>query len=1105
MVLRVLQNKLLEKNGGAKFTVVPLDIYFEGFKKGLYSIGRVALNPHKYPVRPFLLFFDIDIDKLPGYLARVRECDQHVFGPPPRVLRFQRPYGVLPSSVVSDSVLLVWDSGFHFKSWEQYNVWAKQKIGDLKMPLHMTTEAYMPLPGFIDRPMLQTLRSPPPTDFVDFGWQPVPLDDFEGVVTIKTVADFSAYIPSCVRPDSVLLGVDGGDRIDLEHIPIADELENRGPDHCPPVLAIMQELRKVDETFEYVDGSLRRQSNGKVAKFKSPNRMWKCCNGNTHEYQDGYIWAQWDDIGNVTLKCCDFGTRPVRPTCPDYQFAYSVKAEIEMRWMKTYRCLVKHNLNRLDMPITRTDWGIYLEDDIRKFFEKLDPRFDFDRDFGYHPEPDKGAIHAFRFDLIEKFKQIGRDEATKEEDPSTCFDYLHFFYGVIDQFVVCRQRFDYLKMKFTDMKNIGMTQLSYRARNSRGVLVSKPILAEWLASPDRRTYLRTTAAPLSLKRFLQDDEEGNSCNILRPGPALQIQSCLDAYLASDMWRPWIDYYCYNMLYMLCGNEENEERVKCIVEVAKTWVGRLFCEFGSPMHVFFVTIGAAGAGKSSLCNFVASALGSKNVHKDTIKKMLDESFNIDRNKPLIVLEETKSKIDERFAAYDEQFKDLITQERWTGKAKWGSNSIDLLNISNMLGSANPGGQIAGVTTSNNRRVQILNVMSDENRARHIQTTVKPVCSYHECVESGRCVHSPVDDVHFLNRFNKFREDPAFLGLMIGYFVNHYVENDDHTRMQSLIVNSDAIVAQQLSRESPFNRFYKQCVELDSWLPRNPSVLGEGFELLLPLTKIDPKTRKPVNNDPNEGGFHTRIGVDSLWLLYRHYLKDAGLKPGTKIQMQEAFDQLVSKYANLSKKLGKVSTQEVNIWRWRSPQVEEDGETAKRWVKNKDAFSVQVVYLPKGSHLSNPDNRNQNGMARENPADEQVFKRSSVGLVMLGKAAAHVDGQAMDWNAFENSQMINRSSSRSRSGPIENDEGDGEPDNGSPINSRRALLEDLDENAQHADCPSSYEEDSWLEKDVPSKKRNRKDTERDANSSPSKVPKDKEEVDGDDDVVLAGDSE
>lgn len=1061
------------------FTLAPYTSLYGAYREEMHSFAFQCLDINR-PVRPAILCEIRGSNGRRSLLQALRGIS-NVFDSAPIILQYMPFRGIVPEEYATQREMLVWEK-HSFDSWQSFRVFMAPHSRMLNQTFGCIFEDHVPLPCSVERQVI--IQTPEEIiknlDSVNFGWWPVDSDDL--ILRTLTFDEFLAYFPTAQLTDTTRVEVGAADRLDQQIVPVSRV------DHVVPQM-LLTSIRSFDPNLSLdVNGVLVR-GRGKVATFITAEDRFMCPHRKVHmTTPDGKVnlRATWDLSGVATLQCID----PGNPQCADFHCSITPQATERQRWMNTFKFLKRFGLLRADFPITKSQWAYYSMTDIRKFFATLDPDWNFDTNFGYHPEDlIQPRENMWDTDFIEDL--IGGELSSTDVNITEVLPYMNLFWAIIGKKVFSRNRSGYGESTFNEAKQVSTAPLLYTERTAKKK-VQKSLLALWIVWNQRVELVGACNLPMLLDRFLLDgagSQYRSFLNTLRPPLILSPDTCVAHYESPPAYR-FVHYLLETALEMWVGGEPLETR-QAAKDFLIMWIGRMFCQFGRASQVMVVLGGPQNTGKTSLANFLLRAVGEDNCHTPAsggMQSVLNEEYNDEFNKPLVRFDEVDCAglTTAQREKLDNNVKALLTQDTRSAKRKHGSNSLTQICISNYIGATNNTSTawIPGVSAfgSTNRRVVVILVQDEERQTAYLAANPFP-CVDRDCQING-CVHKSETGPAFWEMFNNRLKDRRFLSSMIGYFAKPQMllsESDKSMHMHRLVPSTEGLKVQQKARETTLSMFFTDMIELKR-------VIGNSEWRKNGVVEV------PIDSDPNVvNGWIPIISISTLFSLFKAYTREAGDLPSFEKRLEDVMLRPPFRDDLHPIMLG---ARECSRWVWAPLQGgNQDRETVYGWVKTSEApASCKVIRVPKRfSKKQAPIQKPLEVRDRDARLNRSISMAEALVDMQQAPASQPLRSESSSNSFYYADNTVHLELS-----------GDEEPEDGEDLGGRAIMQEDNDD-ARDA-WGEEYEENSFVapdEEEEPEQPRKRKlSAPLVSYSKPTKVLKDKGEVD---EVVLAGESE
>ncbi len=1085
-----------------KFTTVSFNALFSAYQARILSFAKLRLRDTD-PCRPYAI-----VDKyLPGRVHEMLHDLRHfssIFNDDPVIIEWQR-FEDIPYEHANAKAVLIWPthhfaSHAHFVDYMRRYQYAKDWF--------LSFNRIIPIPASVDRVFLTGCRGLmllEETEATEVGWWPT--HDPE------TLEEFRLFFPSYIPPTSKLFTVEGvSPSRGLVHLDDVVEEQGENAPEIGIVKTLLDEMRKYDQHFR-VSGPLRRVGDKMQCDLTAGGQPFKCHQNFSHVNAGAKILLQWDTEGLATASCMDL--QPGGRACSVLHIGGSPDADRLLRWKKTFAFWVKHKMVRADLPITESHWGYYRRAQIKEFFRAIDPEWDFESNFGYHPEPTDQR--AWSMDLYREL--LGPEN--QAQDPLKALDYLSLFLCVVKaKTIVVRTSTSYIETSISSAKDVVTSCLTYNMRTTTKKLKDDLILPIWFKNRHNGGYESTGNLPLDLDRLLPASVRnnlfravGDHCNepfcnwlnTLVPSKLLSLDQRVRDYEGYPE-REFVAWYVDAMLSFWTGGEKHADVAKACRDLLSQLVQRLICQFGTAQYMLTVLHGEGGSGKGSFFDILKKILGASNVTNPMhLDEFIRKKFNDEMNVPLVCADECDVTDSKQREQVDNNVKRWTTQTIKDAEAKFGSGKISQYPITTAIAMSNNAdlAYIPGVLPGDNRRILIIASLPKSKQDAWLgkygyqcQCREQPCNVHRERVKTSELFWA---NLHYCLKI------PAFVNALIGYFVMCYDQTSDFDKTSLLghrIPTTDMYVAQIALRCTPTHNYLRRLIDQKTGI----------LSLLSDKHKSSIAIECRATDDPNDSSRELLMSVDTHYHLFKSLgfsLSKKDFVDGMRADLRRApfcageVDDKNATGLKLAKKLVR--------YVWTAPDgAAQDRAVARTWrLDGQGEFVNDAFRLPSKARVPMP--RTPSFQVQ----DDRSNQRSFMQLSSRGGFEPTPSSSNSQNNSEPNLRAVRMLSdilaeSNARGGyDDENDDGDGEPDNGEDVNGKRAREESEEERRR----PNEYDsndsmindddeeddlEDDFINDDLPSKKKSKKRLIRreDVNSSPSKSPKGKEEADGDD---------
>lgn len=819
-----------------------------------------------------------------------------------------------------DEYLLIWNNKRHFASTAALLQFSQQV--QLHNALHQhggfagepayTPRAALPFPGSVDRCMLDSFGDDLPSAYP--GWEPMCLEfaeDLEG---------FKRCFVTAINPESVEIPVAGVDRRDQNYVSV-ESLQQEG--FAERILGI---ARSHHPSYR-IDRVLRQGAKFLISfVIDEPDFVgFRCPHGKHHE--KGYLQAVYETSGVATFRCMNTGE-----DCDDWAVGMTSKAEAWRRWTMTFCCIVQMCCNRPDFPVSEEQCNIYGMRELKAFYNRRCPEFDFDKDFGFHPsgDPRQKAV-GWNYEFVEALLEKG--------GLNLVIDYLNLFIAVLPnnklliRTLGCFYRMEGLHF----LKDAICAPLTYTFVPENGKKKEMPILKEWLKSPRHAAFTSSFPGRLDIWNFESWSENVNALTLPavdknRARAALHQTNLNDVNFIRYMREAALTFW------VLDESPLQQEKTRDLLDA---WVGRVLFKIAEPIHVMCILDSKeGGTGKSTLGDFLQKALQPQNVHSTNMYEFLREAFNAELHDRLLirfddVAKETLS--EKKFEQLTAFMKQRITEDFVTTKAKYGSNSTTRKVISNYFGCTN-GGDIPGINPDGTeRRVLICPVGELEQQSLWLKNNPFD-CSDPACAQQpGGCKHKITSARQFWALFRNLCIEQYF-DVFVGLWLEAFELREDNDVPMHLLLQETKLVQQQKEkRTEPVIKWWRDCVNLGRLYDSQDRRELQKITLVLP-THTDPKNEKTAI-DPNDYS-NKWIPVMAAASLYKLFLRAHPASKMTLEEFERSFGLMMERICNFPVR------KQAKCYLWTYQQTEFGDADGWKWKRTSGEAANYFVYtLPK----------------------------------------------------------------------------------------------------------------------------------------------------------------
>lgn len=956
-----------------------------------------------------------------------------------------------------DEFVLIWNNKRHFANTAAFLVFIQQvQLGNGLRPYNgfagepaYSPRAAIPFPGSVERCALESVESPPT---VSPGWKPFV------VTTAMTLDGFKRCCVTAIDPESVEIPVVGSDRRDQNYVSV-EALQGEG------FLDKILRVAKSHHPGFRIDRALRQGAKYLIFFTIDGFEGFRCPHGKEHS--KGYLQAVYETTGIATFRCMNTGD-----DCDDFAIGIGSKAESWRRWKATFQCIVEMCCNRPDFPISEEQCNVYGMRELKEFYSRRAPDFNFDSDFGFHPpgDPRQKAV-GWNYEFVEELNKDGLEKIV---------DYVNLFIGILpsNKLLVRTLGSTYRVENLSYLKDAITAALTYTIvpENERAPKKKLPVLKEWIKSPRRAMFLSSTPGPLDIFSFVDWNENVNTLTLPnvnkdRARAAVHATNRNDVNFLRYMRETALEFWC------LAESTLQKDKTKDLLE---GWIGRVLFQIAQPIHVMCILDSKeGGTGKSTLGDFLAKALQPENVHSTNMYEFSRESFNAELHDRLLIRFDDVSKevlSEKKFEQLAAFMKQRITEAHVTTKKKFGTNSATRRTISNFFGCTN-GGDIPGINPDGTeRRVLICPVGDLDQQTVYLMS--HPFRCEDEICKAHGCKHAVTTARQFWALFHNLCIDPKaqYFDVMIGLWLEAFESRQDNDIQMHLLLQETKIVQQQKEkRTEPVIKWWRDAVKLKRLFNSQDRRELQKITLILPAL-LDPNNPASII-DPNDYAdkWIPEMGVASLHKLFQR------ARPDVKISLEEferSFGLMLEKITRFPSR-----SQQKACFLWTYQQTSFGDTETWEWKKtSKDSADYFIYVLPERYLQPKPT-----GVSEKEQMDvrDSIFKWSQNSRPLAALASAATD---------LNRTMPEVSSSVSLSQYEVGDEDailSGEPEDAEAI--PMGCYDD--EDAQ--DGLDSYERDSFIaesdeECEVP-KKRRAKPASNNSPTKQSKTDKGKEEDD------------
>lgn len=835
-----------------------------GFRRMPFSVLLNQLNNEQFdfvhekwtigqPVKPFLCFksedgkialhyFEMVLKEIGEVCPELRCSIDHVV-----ILKLERTETSRQAEVAE--YRMIWNSGKHFasvhalglylepfkQSMEQFRIdpYVYQLTGDfLTVGSMYRYEWENPTSELSKRGenFLYEDRTPPA--FVPLHPDDLDLENFD-IFALK------ACMVTSIQPNSIEVRVNLADRVDMRPVRFGED---------PRAMAALELAKGWCEGIVLTQVSRKAQSQNLICEFGVPNFTGvRCYAGVSH--RDRKLVCEITPLGVATFQC--LGRGDLEEGCPGRHVCGITKeGEAHRRWEATFEFIMRHQLDNITFPLTRSQWGRY-NLDPREFYTKLchqsgDTLFDFDRDFGDHPMPQIISQMPWDPKIVDRFMNSPMGVGPGAVSYFNLFLLIDTSGGRSGNIWV--RSFGgsfYNKQSEASVRRLSMDNVIYYEEDEKtGKKNKKRLFFDYWMQ-----YTRQRHGFLDRKRFEMTLSFSRDVPNMMPPSQTDLHECRLRYRALNLAeKNWLWSIWTSTLHCLTALESEQNRLFCREWFCK-WFTRMIFHVGEHHKVAVGLYSpSGGCGKSTIGDFITRVLGNHLCCFGDLKTIVTSRFNLDFNVPFVFCDD---KAPAPSSAKENQImigkiKNFITSSEFSGAVKHGSESETQKKICNLFITSNHG--FPGINhEGRERRFFLCEMLSEADQAGYFQNE-----GAYECDACGRCNHSyNTVDEFWKQIWHKdiIGKDPQNPGLFFHEFVGMLYErvylefhSSDDLREKPLLLQCPPcrLVTENQIQQAPLEeRWYREVVLRKFVI--NFRDLYAYKEILL-VQKNDPNTAK-----------------------------------------------------------------------------------------------------------------------------------------------------------------------------------------------------------------------------------------------------------------------